>query len=84
MKILKFSSATCMPCKQMTKVIDELDDDTKSLFEEYTSENDITKFMQFNVRSVPTLVAVDESGNELRRSAGMLQRDKLLAFVNGE
>ena len=84
MKILKFSSATCMPCKQMAKVIDELDDDTKSLFEEYTSENDITKFMQFNVRSVPTLVAVDDSGNELRRSAGMLQRDKLLAFVNGE
>ena len=67
MKILKFSSATCMPCKQMAKVIDELDDDTKSLFEEYTSENDITKFMQFNVRSVPTLVAVDDSGNELRR-----------------
>lgn len=84
MKILKFSSATCMPCKQMAKVIDELDDDTKSLFEEYTSENDITKFMQFNVRSVPTLVAVDDSGNELRRSTGMLQRDKLLAFVNGE
>jgi len=68
----------------MAKVIDELDDDTKSLFEEYTSENDITKFMQFNVRSVPTLVAVDDSGNELRRSAGMLQRDKLLAFVKGE
>lgn len=84
MKILKFSSATCMPCKQMAKVIDELDDDTKSLFEEYTSENDITKFMQFNVRSVPTLVVVDDSGNELRRSTGMLQRDKLLAFVNGE
>lgn len=84
MKILKFSSATCMPCKQLAKIIDELDDDTKSLFEEYTSENDITKFMQFNVRSVPTLIVIDESGNELRRSTGMLQRDKLLAFVKGE
>ena len=81
MKILKFSSATCMPCKQMAKVIDELDDDTKSLFEEYTSENDITKFMEFNVRSVPTLIVVDELGNELRRSAGMLQRDGLLEFI---
>lgn len=81
MKILKFSSATCMPCKQMAKVIDELDDDTKSLFEEYTSENDITKFMQFNVRSVPTLIAVDESGNELRRSTGMMTEDKLIEFI---
>ena len=81
MKILKFSSATCMPCKQMAKVIDEFDDDTKSLFEEYTSENDITKFMQFNVRSVPTLVAVDDSGNELRRSTGMMTEDKLIEFI---
>ena len=81
MKILKFSSATCMPCKQMAKVIDELDDDTKSLFEEYTSENDITKFMEFNVRSVPTLIAVDESGNELRRSTGMMTEDKLIEFI---
>ena len=81
MKILKFSSATCMPCKQLAKIIDGLDHEVKSLFEEYTSENDITKFMEFNVRSVPTLIVVDELGNELRRSAGMLQRDGLLEFI---
>lgn len=81
MKILKFSSATCMPCKQLAKIIDGLDHEVKSLFEEYTSENDITKFMEFNVRSVPTLIAVDESGNELRRSTGMIQRDGLLEFI---
>ena len=81
MKILKFSSATCMPCKQLAKIIDGLNDDAKSLFEEYTSENDITKFMQFNVRSVPTLVAVDDFGNELRRSTGMMTEDKLIEFI---
>lgn len=81
MKILKFSSATCMPCKQLAKIIDGLNDDAKSLFEEYTSENDITKFMEFNVRSVPTLIAVDESGNELRRSTGMMTEDKLIEFI---
>lgn len=81
MKILKFSSATCMPCKQLAKIIDGLNDDTKSLFEEYTSENDITKFMQFNVRSVPTLIVVDESDNELRRSTGMMTEDKLIEFI---
>lgn len=81
MKILKFSSATCMPCKQLAKIIDGLNNDTKALFEEYTSENDITKFMQFNVRSVPTLIAVDETGNELRRSTGMMTEDKLIEFI---
>lgn len=81
MKILKFSSATCVPCKQLAKIIDGLNDDAKSLFEEYTSENDITKFMQFNVRSVPTLIVVDESGNELRRSTGMMTEDKLIEFI---
>ncbi len=81
MKILKFSSATCMPCKQLAKIIDGLDHEVKSLFEEYTSENDITKFMEFNVRSVPTLIVVDESGNELRRSTGMMTEDKLIEFI---
>lgn len=81
MKILKFSSATCMPCKQLAKIIDGLDENVKSLFEEYTSENDITKFMEFNVRSVPTLIVVDESGNELRRSTGMMTEDKLIEFI---
>ena len=81
MKILKFSSATCMPCKQLAKIIAGLDHEVKSLFEEYTSENDITKFMEFNVRSVPTLIAVDESGNELRRSTGMMTEDKLIEFI---
>ena len=81
MKILKFSSATCMPCKQLGKIIDGLDHEAKSLFEEYTSENDITKFMKFNVRSVPTLIAVDELGNELRRSTGMMTEDKLIEFI---
>ena len=81
MKILKFSSATCMPCKQLAKIIDGLDHEVKSLFEEYTSENDITKFMQFNVRSVPTLIVIDESGNELRRSTGMMTEDKLIEFI---
>jgi thioredoxin-related protein len=70
-----------MPCKQLAKIIDGLNNNTKVLFEEYTSENDITKFMEFNVRSVPTLIAVDESGNELRRSTGMMTEDKLIEFI---
>ena len=47
----------------------------------YTSENDITKFVEFNVRSVPTLIAVDELGNELRRSTGLMTEDKLIEFI---
>ena len=81
MKILKFSNAICLPCKQLAKIIDGLDHEVKSLFEEYTSENDITKFVEFNVRSVPTLIAVDELGNELRRSTGMMTEDKLIEFI---
>ncbi len=81
MKILKFSNAICLPCKQLAKIIDGLNDDAKSLFEEYTAEKDITKFVQFNVRSVPTLIVVDESGNELRRSTGMMTEDKLIEFI---
>ena len=81
MKILKFSNEFCVACNQLAKIIDGLDHEVKSLFEEYTAENDITKFVEFNVRSVPTLIVVDESGNELRRSIGMMTEDKLIEFI---
>ena len=82
MKVLKFSSKTCMPCKQLANTIESLDQTTKDLFESYTSENDIEQFMKYNVRAVPTLIAVDESGNEIRRSTGNMTKDKLVEFIS--
>lgn len=37
---------------------------------------------KYGVRGVPTMIVVDQDGNELRRVTGALTPDKLLEFVN--
>ena len=81
MKVLKFSSQTCMPCKQLGKIIETLDSDTKARFQDVKSETDITVFMKYGVRAVPTLIVIDEAENEVRRHTGMMTKDELVKFL---
>jgi thioredoxin-like negative regulator of GroEL len=37
---------------------------------------------KYGIRGVPTLILVDDNGNELKRVSGALGTDKLLEFVN--
>ena len=81
MQVLKFSSATCMPCKQLALTITNLSPEQQDLFVDYTSENNIDKFKEYNVRAVPTLIVVNESGGEIRRATGSMTKDKLIEFI---
>jgi len=81
MKILKFSSQACMPCKQLSKVIDELGMDARNRFEDVTAEDDRARFMEFGIRAVPTLIMVDSKGVEIKRATGMMSKDQLTEFM---
>lgn len=37
--------------------------------------------MQYNVRGVPTLILVDDSGNEIKRNVGMITEERLLEWL---
>jgi thioredoxin 1 len=69
MKYLFFSSTWCQPCKTLRPIMEEvskqipvskIDIDTNP---QYTVE--------YNVRSVPTVVLVENTGKELSRSIGV-------------
>jgi thioredoxin-like negative regulator of GroEL len=51
--------------------------------EEVDIDDNIMMAQQFNVRSVPTLVIVDEQENELKRHVGLLNEETLLEFLKG-
>jgi thioredoxin-like negative regulator of GroEL len=51
--------------------------------EEVDIDDNIMMAQQFNVRSVPTLIIVDEQEAELKRHVGMLNEEKLLEFLKG-
>ena len=68
MKILKFSADWCRPCKKLTETLDQM-------VLPYVVENkDIDKepglSSDYSVRSVPTMILVDDEGKELSRLVG--------------
>ena len=54
MAILKFQSKTCNPCKQLSKVLEELNVETKVV--DIATDEGKTLVDQYGIRAVPTLV----------------------------
>lgn len=82
MTLLKFSALWCNPCKQLAKILQSIPQE-EPLFD--VQEIDIDKepgmAAMWKVRSLPTLIILDETGEELRRSTGALTKDQLIKFL---
>ena len=83
MKILKFYADWCGPCKALTQVIKNAGDKITMPVTEVNIDENIAYSVDFNVRSVPTLIVVDENENEIRRHVGLMNEEKLLEFLKG-
>ena len=80
-KILYFSAPWCGPCKQFGPVMDRISQ-TGILVEKVNVDNAPAVAASYNVRSVPTVVVVDRSGNETGRSVGMLSESQVRQLFN--
>lgn len=80
-KILYFSAPWCGPCKQFGPVMDRISQ-TGILVEKVNVDNAPAVAAAYNVRSVPTVVVVDRSGNEINRSVGMLSENQVRQLYN--
>ena len=83
MKILKFYADWCGPCKALTQVIKNAGDKITLPVQEVNIDENIAYSVDFNVRSVPTLIVVDENENEIKRHVGLMNEEKLLEFLKG-
>jgi thioredoxin 1 len=83
MKLLKFYAEWCGPCKGLTMVINGAKDKISIPVEEYDIDNEMFMAQDYKVRSVPTLVLVDDKNQEIKRSVGLLTEEKLLEFLKG-
>ena len=81
MKLKKFYADWCGPCKGLTMVINGAKDKIDIPIEEVNIDNEIMESVQFNVRSVPTMVLVDDAGKEIKRAVGMMNEAQLLEFL---
>jgi thioredoxin 1 len=83
MKLLKFYAEWCGPCKGLTMVINAAKDKIEIPIEEYDIDNEMMMAQEYKIRSVPTMVLVDDTGTEIKRQVGMVTEEKLLEFLKG-
>ena len=69
MRIIKFSASWCNPCKVLKTMLNGFD----SCPIEDIDQNP-EKALEYNVRSVPTLILLDSQNNELWRHSGVIDR----------
>ena len=80
MKILKFQADWCEPCKALTKLIEEID--TKIEIEVIDIDKEPLTSAKYGIRSVPTLVKIDENGI-VDRITGYKNKKQIEDFING-
>lgn len=79
-KVYKFSAEWCSGCKQLANTLNAIDDATFSLTDvDIDAEPAIAK--KYNIRSLPTLVIVDDMGQEIKRLIGNVPTTKLQEFL---
>lgn len=83
MKALKFSASWCGPCKMLATVIANAGDKITVPIENIDIDENQEKAVQYGIRGVPTMVIVDDSGNEVTRKTGMMNESQLLEFLKG-
>ena len=87
-KLLKFYSPLCGPCKVLEKNLKDskIEYVDINIFED-TFHDGLGTTEQlveyYNIRSVPTLIKINEPGEELGRHVGILNVEQLKEFVNG-
>ena len=75
MELIKFSATWCSPCKVLSNMLQNF---KEVPLKNVDIENNTELVEKYNVRKVPTIVLVDENGEELWRHVGVLSETDLI------
>jgi thioredoxin 2 len=80
--VVDFWAAWCGPCKMMAPVFEAASAELQPLvrFAKVDTEQESGLASQYNIRSIPTVIAFS-NGKEVGRIAGAMDRQNLLAWV---
>jgi thioredoxin 1 len=81
MKVLKFYAEWCGPCKGLSMVIKGAADKITVPINEVNIDEELMTSVEYGVRSVPTMILLDENDVELKRHVGTLNEEQLLDFL---
>lgn len=88
-QIIKFTSAMCLDCQEMNKIIKEIFpkyQDKMVLIEipvqdgkAFTEE----QIKKYNVTLVPTIILIDSNGNQVKRIEGAIPKEEMESCLEG-
>jgi thioredoxin 1 len=77
-KVLRFTASWCQPCKAMAKVLEDIGTDMPIEVIDIDEQSELA--VDYGIRSVPTLVMIDEN-IEVRRMVGLVTKEKLKNWI---
>lgn len=80
MKYLYFSAPWCGPCKMFGPVMEQISQEIP--VEKINVDENTELAMQYSVRSVPTVILVDNTGKEFTRNTGVQPKSYLIENYN--
>ncbi len=82
---LEFGSTTCVPCKKMEPILDEVkekySDQVSVVFHNVKLKETREIAGKYKIRLIPTQVFLDQDGKEVYRHEGFLPLDKVLEVL---
>lgn len=78
MKILKFFSPTCGPCKVLDKNLKESGLEYESI--DITDDANEELITKYDIVTIPTLLGVDDNGNSVLRYRGVISTNDLIKY----
>jgi thioredoxin 1 len=80
--IFYFTADWCNPCKKVRPIVESLQREGIMDFQIIDVDDNHELCKNFQIKSVPTLVFI-QNNLEVRRISGAATRDQLLDFING-
>ena len=75
MEVLRFTATWCQPCKALAQQLEELGLDKDVTVVDIDEQSELA--IKYGVRSVPTMVALD-NGKEVKRMVGVKAKDLII------
>ncbi|MFC2062372.1 thioredoxin family protein [Chloroflexota bacterium] len=81
--LAEFGSSSCVPCKQMKPILEELAIEYESklnvVIVEVYEQRELTG--EYGIMAIPTQIVFDSSGNEVTRHIGLWPMEEIIAYL---
>jgi thioredoxin-like negative regulator of GroEL len=80
-KLIYISATWCNPCKVFSPILDKVAMSGIPI-QKLDADRDHAFISPYGVRTVPTVIKVDASGNEIARISGVASEQQIVEFYN--